>query len=114
MAPKRLELDEAKVAELALAGASNRDIAAIIGCDESTVRSRFPAILTKQRALRRQRIREAQDKAALAGNPAMLIWLGKQELGQVDKQITTHRSEDTPKRLAIPDVDARHAAKRKG
>ena len=30
----------------------------------------------------------------MAGNPTMLIWLGKQMLGQTDKTATDHTSSD--------------------
>jgi DNA-binding CsgD family transcriptional regulator len=101
--PKK-DISDATVAELAYDGASNRDIAAILGCDEATVRHRFSAILGKQRAERRMAIRKAQREAALGGNPAMLIWLGKQELGQVDKSerknVTSSRSNKVREFLA--------------
>lgn len=35
-------------------------------------------------------LRRAQFQAALAGNPAMLIWLGKQLLGQKDQVLSEH------------------------
>jgi len=44
--------------------------------------ARFGRILQKGRALRKCHLRLKQTEVALAGNPAMLIWLGKQELGQ--------------------------------
>lgn len=104
--PKK-EIDEDRVAEMAYDGASNREIAAILGVTEDTIRKRFPAILTKQRARRRLDLRIAQRAAAINGNAALLIWLGKQELGQVDRQVTTHRDEAT-KQLVIPKRDERY------
>ncbi len=40
-------------------------------------------------------LRRSQFKAALDGNPTMLIWMGKQQLGQRDKQdmVVTNRFE---------------------
>lgn len=76
-----------KVVEgMASVGASNVEIADFIGVHESTVRDRCADVLLKARASLRTRLRQAQIKTALAGNPAMLIWLGKQMLGQADKQ----------------------------
>ena len=46
--------------------------------------------LTKGRANLKKRLRKAQLDAALSGNSTMLIWLGKQMLGQVDKQEIEH------------------------
>jgi hypothetical protein len=82
--PKKV-IDEKAVADLASRGASNRDIAAVVGCDDKTIASRFSAILAKKRAERHIQIRQAQTEAALAGNATLLIWLGKVELGQVEK-----------------------------
>ena len=49
-------------------------------------------------------LRRAQWKAAQDGNPTMLVWLGKQMLGQRDKQDLDHTSSDgsmTPKEIII-------------
>lgn len=49
-------------------------------------------------------LRRAQWKAAQDGNPTMLVWLGKQMLGQRDKQDFDHTSSDgsmTPKPTEI-------------
>lgn len=40
----------------------------------------------KQSALAKPKLRQLQWRAAEAGNVSMLIWLGKQILGQTDKQ----------------------------
>lgn len=84
--PERvLPPDAEKVAgAAAFAGAPDRDIAHALGVAVSTLKRRFGPELTKQRALRRIEIRRAQTVAARAGNATMLIWLGKQELGQRD------------------------------
>lgn len=41
-----------------------------------------PLAWLKGRALRKRLLRQRQTEVAFAGNPAMLIFLGKQELGQ--------------------------------
>ena len=81
---------EQQVMAAAFQGSPDREIAGILGCAESTLRARFSAELRKQRALRRLAIRSWQQSAAKKGNPAMLIWLGKQPeskggLGQRDE-----------------------------
>ena len=58
-------------------------------------------------------LRRMQYKSAEGGNAALLIWLGKQHLGQKDKQDLNHVSEDgsmTPQ-PSITAVDAIEAAK---
>jgi hypothetical protein len=49
-------------------------------------------------------LRRRQYKAAMDGDRTMLIWLGKQRLGQSDKQVIDNRSSDgtmTPKPAII-------------
>ena len=83
--PAKIELDISKAVELAGQGASNREIALSLGCDESVVRRRLRTELAKARAEVRIRLRQRQFDAAESGNTTMLIWLGKQYLGQCDK-----------------------------
>lgn len=73
----------AQIIELAAySGSPDREIAALLGCGKGTLTDHFQAVLTKARARRRLDIRSWQMKAAKRGVPALLIWLGKQELGQ--------------------------------
>jgi hypothetical protein len=78
-----LVLDEF-VAGAAFAGSPDAEIARAIGCGESTLKRRFGPVLVTQRALRKVSIRQWQMAAARKGVPALLIWLGKQDLGQRD------------------------------
>ena len=84
MGRKKLDISEETVAAMAFAGSPTVEIAEFLGCDEGTIRKRFSEILTKGRASRRIKLRQAQLKAAMGGNVTMLIFLGKQELGQKD------------------------------
>lgn len=96
----KAKIDQSEVERLAYGGASNREIADILGVDDKTIKAHFSAILAKQRAVRRFDLREAQTATAKAGNPALLIWLGKQELGQQDRQTVTHRGDgESPPRI---------------
>lgn len=88
-----LDLDENVIANYAKLGASNREIADMMGCDESTIRNRFPALLDKSRSQRKIKLREMQWKLAEKGNLGMLIWLGKNELNQSEK-ISQHIEAD--------------------
>ena len=78
-------LDMKVVEGMASVGATNVEIADFLGVSEALVRKRGAVILAKARASLRMRLRQAQIKTAMAGNPAMQIWLGKQMLGQVEK-----------------------------
>lgn len=90
------DIDEVEVARLARDGASNREIAALVGCDEGTIRGRFSATVTKMRAERRIWLRARQNKLADEGNVTMLIWLGKNELEQTDRAAAQPPAEDPP------------------
>jgi hypothetical protein len=99
MARPRIDIDEAKVYRLAKLGASNVDIGFVVGCSENVIRARFGEVVAKGKAERRNSLRSWQWKAARDGNVTMLIWLGKQMLGQSDKietksQVTTQVDRD--------------------
>jgi hypothetical protein len=82
----QLDIDPVEVEKLAKIGATNCEIADFFGCSEATIRGRFCENLTKGRAAKKLRLRQLQWKAAEQGNTSMLIWLGKNELGQSDSQ----------------------------
>ena len=53
-------------------------------------------------------LRRMQWKAAEAGNPTMLVWLGKNMLDQSDKQAVDHKSTDgsmTPQQIILRAAD---------
>ncbi len=78
---------------------SIRAIADIVGVDPMTIKRRFATKLKKRKAEQivervdlRQKLRKAQwDSAIDDKNPVMMIWLGKNELGQADKIETTEK-----------------------
>ena len=52
--------------------------------------------MTKGRAETKQALRKAQIKSAIGGNTTMLIWLGKNILGQNDNPINTSEEQVLP------------------
>ncbi|NQT40527.1 MAG: hypothetical protein HQ581_23750 [Planctomycetes bacterium] len=88
--PKKVIDPEIVVLNLAKRMKSKSEIAAIMGIDEGTVRGRFSESYTKGREVGKSKLRDKQLSVALAGNPALLIWLGKQYLNQAEKQIVEH------------------------
>jgi hypothetical protein len=60
-------------------------IAKVIGCDVHTLKGHFSSVLTKKRAEGKAALRHAQRELAKT-NAGMAIFLGKNELGQSDRQ----------------------------
>lgn len=87
MGRPRKQIDTALVQKLAEMGCTLAEIAAFPGvdCDKSTLSRRFATVIDKGRSIGNISIRRKQFEVAMAGNVAMLIWLGKQWLGQADK-----------------------------
>lgn len=85
MSRPKIDIDEKVVEGMASVGATNVEIADFLGVDEALVRRRCREVLVKARAGLKTRLRQAQLKVALNGNPTMLIWLGKQMLNQADQ-----------------------------
>ena len=83
--PKKYDLDTDQVEKLAGFGCTNTEIASFFGCDESLIRKSYSEFLTKGREKGKIRLRQLQWRQAERGNTSMLIWLGKQVLGQTDK-----------------------------
>tara|TARA_R110000868_G_scaffold69724_5_gene204920 strand:- start:3549 stop:4025 length:477 start_codon:yes stop_codon:yes gene_type:complete len=82
------------VYKLAAIGCKNGEIARWFDIDDSTLERNFEQALRKGREDIRQSLRMAQLKAALGGNVVMLIWLGKNLLGQSDNPYDS--SANTP------------------
>ena len=82
--PKK-EIDAETVTNLAKIGCTYSEIAAVVGCSKSTLSDRFRTEIDKGHEELKKSIRRMQLQAANKGNVAMLIWLGKQYLGQRDK-----------------------------
>ena len=83
--PKKYNIDKEKVEQLASFGCTNTEIAAFFGCSKSLLTKSYSTNLTKGAEKGKIRLRQMQWKAADKGNVTMLIWLGKQVLGQVEK-----------------------------
>lgn len=60
-----------------------------------TYGANFSEVFSQKRGLGKISLRRAQFEKALEGNPTMLIWLGRQYLGQVDKPEDSVDTEDT-------------------
>ncbi len=85
MARPKKDIKGLNVQRLASYGLNNTEIAEYFDVDEGTIRKSFSEFLAKGRNSVKTKLRRAQIKVALSGNPIMLIWLGKNMLGQSDK-----------------------------
>jgi hypothetical protein len=86
MGRHKMPVDEAKLEKLAQLGLSNAEIASVLDCSPDTIERNYRDVLDTGREHRNASLRRKQFEVAISGNPTMLIWLGKQYLGQSDKQ----------------------------
>lgn len=87
MARPKADIDAKEVYKLAQIGCKNEEIADWFGVSSDTISRRFAAELSKGRSDVRMSLRRWQLQAAENGNATMLVWLGKQMLGQRDNDI---------------------------
>lgn len=100
---------------MAYFGATNSELALFYGCDEATIRRNIGDLIEKRRAERRYELRKSQFLLATATDDQgsrvaderpdvrLLIWLGKNELGQAEQ--IKHSTGDEPLVFTNIDVD---------
>jgi hypothetical protein len=93
MARPKVPIDGEEVRRLAEIGCKNDEIASWFHCSTDTIERRFAAELTKGRSNLHMSLRRWQLQAAKNGNVTMMIWLGKQYLGQRDVQAVAVSTE---------------------
>ena len=81
---------------LASLGVTYRELGTWFGVPEDTIRYNFKPYVEKAREETKQRLRQAQIKLALGGNATMLIFLGKNMLGQSDQPVNTDTDKILP------------------
>ena len=98
----KISVDWEQAQNCAQIGCTKKEIAAILGCSEDTLERRcaedhgvnFAVWYEKHFSLLKRSLRRKQIEVALNDkNTQMLIWLGKNTLGQADKQEVTETSE---------------------
>ena len=94
--PTKYNIKGEEVQKLSKFGMTNVEIADFFGCDESLIRKSYSEYLTKGRAKGKMRLRQLQWQSAEKGNTSMLIFLGKQMLGQMDNPEASEASEPLP------------------
>ena len=85
--PKKTFTDKEveQIKTLARCHCPDSEIAAFMNIGEMTIRRHFGTLIKEERESGRASIRAKQFRLAMDGDRTMLIWLGKQLLGQADK-----------------------------
>lgn len=97
MPGRRRKLTKEKIEELfklAEIGCTQREIAYILKIDESQLRRAYAPEYEAGISKLKESLRRTQIELAKAGNVSMLVWLGKQYLGQTDKLSVPEKLED--------------------
>lgn len=99
-----MEFDHSEVEKLGMLGATVPEMAAWFGCAVRTIERRmamregeFRRSYEKGFGRLKISLRRQQIEVAKGGNVSMLIWLGKQMLGQADKQDVKEEATVTQK-----------------
>ena len=87
--PKKYDIDKTQVEKLASYGCTVREVANFFGCSEDLIKKSYSQFMTKGKDKGKIRLRQMQWRSAEKGSVPMQIWLGKQVLGQADKQEIT-------------------------
>lgn len=89
-------IDPEEVEKLAGIGCKDSEIAEWFGIKHDTLKYNFANQLAKGREGLKQSLRRAQLTLALSGNAVMLIWLGKNILGQSDSGVNSDSNQPLP------------------
>jgi len=85
-----------EIYKLAKLGCTVEEMCDWFGVPFNTIKYNFSSEIAKGRAETKQALRRAQIALALSGNATMLIWLGKNMLGQQENPINTESSDALP------------------
>lgn len=98
--PKRKAIDPDQVVKLAAINCSYAEIAAVLGCDPSTLTRRFAQAIEKGRDQGRSSLKRKMWETAMQGNVVMMIWLSKQMLGYKEPKVELGADTTTKFELA--------------
>ena len=111
--PVHYDLD--LVHKLGLIHASDQECAILLGMNTQTFRRlmkedvQFKVGMERGRAQGKRAIRQKQYDMAMEDNEKMLVWLGKNILGQADKKEVEHAAKD-PLKALLDEIGANNAA----
>lgn len=104
------EIDYEKLEALAGIQCTNEEMAAVLGIHKDTFYDRmkndsdFSDCVKRGKESGKASLRRMQWKAAQKGSAAMLIWLGKQILGQREPKTESDDERDINLTVKLPDV----------
>lgn len=88
------DLDKNQIEQLAMIQCTMGEIAAVMSCSVDTLDRRYAEVIKQGRQKGAMSLRRMQYERARSGNTAMLIWLGKQYLGQTEKMVMQTEERD--------------------
>ena len=93
--PKK-ELDKNIIANLSQIGCTQEEIGSVVGISARTLQSRYADLVEENKNIGKASLRKRMWKAALNGNPNMMVWLSKNYLGMKDRTVTENVTEPLP------------------
>lgn len=87
---------EEEVAKLAQMHCTNKEMADFFGVKLQTFMDNFRDIITKNKLITKQRLRQAMLQQALSGDRVLMIFLSKNYLGMSDNPLSDESSEILP------------------
>jgi hypothetical protein len=94
--PNQKVVDPDEVYRLSGMGCTMEEMAHFFGIDRETLKYNFLPYIQRSESELYMKIRKKQIEVALDGNPTMLIWLGKNMLGQSDNPVNTDANRILP------------------
>ncbi len=92
----KIEINEDQLEKLSSILCTMEEMASFFGCSVDTLERNFADTIKKGKDKGKMSLRRLQWEKAQTGNTTMLIWLGKQILGQRDKIETSENNEPLP------------------
>jgi|TARA_R100001460_G_scaffold26146_1_gene52790 hypothetical protein len=92
----RKEVNQDQLSKLASMLCTMEEMASFFDCSVDTLERNFADTIKKGKDKGKMSLRRLQWDKAQTGNTTMLIWLGKQILGQRDKIETSENNEPLP------------------
>jgi len=89
----RKVIDEDQLEKMAMSGLTNDEMASILNVSDDTLINNYSGVIKRGRANLNMSLKRRQIKAAMEGNATMLIWVGKQYMGQKDRQDISHEDQ---------------------